>query len=169
MGGSVAELYGYVRQARSTDLVRKWFHFGGPDSEKQWIGRIRRFVLIDVRLERRARLVFCLVDKYSCMGHGSEGIARTVRGKNMTNESFEDRIQEINRIIEELPPESREQLHELVRETRQRFDGIQKSGQAARAATDDLRLHYKYMIFDAEDRYRESQMDNDQKTDGPQC
>lgn len=101
------------------------------------------------------------------MGHGSKGIARTERGENMTNESFEDRIQEFNRIIEELPPESREQLHELVRETRQRFDGIQKSDQAARAALDDFRLRYKYMMFDAEARYRESQMNNDQKTDEP--
>lgn len=84
----------------------------------------------------------------------------------MTNESFDDRIREINKIVEELPPDSREKLRELVQETRERHDGIRKSRQAARAAIDDLRIRCKYLIFDAEAGRRESQMDHDQRTDG---
>ena len=85
----------------------------------------------------------------------------------MTNESFDDRIREINKIVEELPPDSRERLRELIQETRERQDGIRKSGQAARAAIDDLRIRCKYLIFDAEACHRESQMDHDQGTNGP--
>ena len=85
----------------------------------------------------------------------------------MTDESFDDRMQEISRMIEELPPESRERLYELVQETRERYDGIRKSGQAARAALDDLRLRFKYLIFDAEASRRESRTGSDPRTDGP--
>ena len=85
----------------------------------------------------------------------------------MTNESFEDRIHEIEGIIEDLLPEFRERLHELVQETRKRYDGIRESGQAARAALDDLRLCCKYLVFDAEASHRESRMGSDPRTDGP--
>lgn len=85
----------------------------------------------------------------------------------MTNQSFEDRIREIDEIIEELPPESRERLHELVQETRERYDGIVKSGRAAQEALDDLRLCRKYWLFDAEASHRESRMDSDPRTNNP--
>ena len=83
----------------------------------------------------------------------------------MTNESFDDRIREINKIVEELAPDSRERLYELVQETRERHDGIRKSRQAARAALDDLRICCTSLIFDAEAGRRESQRDHDQRTD----
>ena len=85
----------------------------------------------------------------------------------MTNEAFDDRLREINKIVEELPPDSREKLRKLIQETRERQDGIRKSVQAARAAVADLRIRCKYLIFDAEACCRESQMDHDQRTDGP--
>lgn len=84
----------------------------------------------------------------------------------MTNEQFEDQIQEMLARIYALPEPSREHLLRMVEETRRRHAQIHDSVARARTALDDWRLLKKYLIFDAECRLRERQAGPDQPDGG---
>jgi len=84
----------------------------------------------------------------------------------MTNDQFEDQIQEMLARIYTLPEPSREHLLRMVEETRRRHAQIHDSVARARTALDDWRLLKRYLIFDAECRRRESQAGPDKRDDG---
>ena len=70
--------------------------------------------------------------------------------------------------INDLPDSQRNQLMQLVEETRQRQQSIDRSVRAALEALDDWRICQRYMIFDMEARQRElaQAASDDEKSDG---
>jgi len=74
----------------------------------------------------------------------------------MTEEKFEQHLQELLSKIETLPESQRAPLLEMVEETRSRHRVIREATTRALSALDDWRLILKYRIFDAEARQREA-------------
>ena len=79
----------------------------------------------------------------------------------MTEKVFEAHIRQICAGIDSLPEPQRDQLARMAEETRRLFPSIRGSRNGARDALDDLRLYYKYLVFDAEARAREAQAEHD--------
>lgn len=75
----------------------------------------------------------------------------------MSTDDFEAAMQKCLEKIDELPPERRVQLLDLVAETRARHQRVQRSIRQAADALDDWRLYKKYSVFDQEARLREIQ------------
>ena len=75
----------------------------------------------------------------------------------MTSEEFEAAVEGCAPLLEDLPSERREDLSELIEETRRRFEEVTQSIGRAREALDDWRLVQKYLLFDREASQREAQ------------
>ena len=73
----------------------------------------------------------------------------------MTTEEFEARLSKLTDTISTLPASERDRLMNLVEETRARNTEIAENSRRAKDALDDLRICYKYMVFDREATERE--------------
>ncbi len=74
----------------------------------------------------------------------------------MTDGTFDERLAEIEKRIDELPVGRQESLKKLVEETRRRHVEIRHAVGEARSALADWRIALKYLVFDLEARLRES-------------
>lgn len=74
----------------------------------------------------------------------------------MTDETFKERLAELEARIDALPEDRRAVLRRLFRETRQRHLQVKTAVNAARNALDDWRLAMKYLVFDREAAAREA-------------
>jgi len=77
------------------------------------------------------------------------------KGGIMSADDFEAAIEKCMAMINELPPDQRDPLLDLVTETRARHRRIQASVKHVMDALDDWRLIQKYKVFDQEARRRE--------------
>ena len=74
----------------------------------------------------------------------------------MDEAAFKDRLQELIREIEKLPPSQKELLKDLANETKERQRQLAATAKSVAEALDYLRLQIKYMVFDLEATRREN-------------
>jgi hypothetical protein len=76
--------------------------------------------------------------------------------KDMDEQTFQTKFNELLEKIKELPEDQRGRLERLVRETRERRQRIQASVSELQESLDYLRLSVKYLVFDLEATRREN-------------
>ncbi len=74
----------------------------------------------------------------------------------MDEKAFENKFEELMKLIHELPEGQRGSLEKLAQETRDRRSKIQASIGELQEALDYLRLSVKYLVFDLEATRREN-------------
>jgi predicted nucleic acid-binding Zn-ribbon protein len=75
----------------------------------------------------------------------------------MNEREFQERIAELMRQVDRLPPEQRGDLQRLIEETRGRHERVRKTVAELQEALDYLRLSVKYLVFDLEATRRENE------------
>jgi hypothetical protein len=76
--------------------------------------------------------------------------------KDMDEQTFQTKFNELLNKIKDLPEGDRGRLEELAEETKQRRDRIQASVTELQESLDYLRLSVKYLVFDLEATRREN-------------
>jgi predicted nucleic acid-binding Zn-ribbon protein len=80
------------------------------------------------------------------------------RGEETMNEQdFQNKLGELMKQIENLPPSERGPLEKLAAETRERHDKMKKTVGELQESLDYLRLSVKYLVFDLEATRRENE------------
>jgi len=74
----------------------------------------------------------------------------------MDEKAFENKFEELMKLIHELPEGKRGNLEKLAQETRDRRSKIQSSIGELQESLDYLRLSVKYLVFDLEATRREN-------------
>ncbi len=74
----------------------------------------------------------------------------------MKEQDFQDRLGELMKQIEQLPPDERERVRTLAVETRERHERMKESVAKLQESLDYLRLSVKYLVFDLEATRREN-------------
>lgn len=74
----------------------------------------------------------------------------------MNDHAFNARIAELENTIGKLPPEDRDRLMEMSRETQQRHEEIRQAIEDRSEAIDNLSLAMNYLCFDLEATKREN-------------
>ena len=74
----------------------------------------------------------------------------------MNDQAFKVRIAELENTISQLPPEDRDQLMAMSRETQQRHEEIRQAIEDRSEALDNLNLAMNYLCFDLEATKREN-------------
>lgn len=75
----------------------------------------------------------------------------------MSEQEFQQKLGELIRQIDQLPPGEREKLEALAHETRARHDKMRQTVSQLQESLDYLRLSIKYLVFDLEATRRENQ------------
>ncbi|MCX5688898.1 MAG: transcriptional regulator [Planctomycetota bacterium] len=74
----------------------------------------------------------------------------------MNEQDFQNKLGELMKQIESLPPSERAPLEKLAAETRERHDKMKKTVGELQESLDYLRLSVKYLVFDLEATRREN-------------
>lgn len=74
----------------------------------------------------------------------------------MTEQDFQNKLAELMKQIESLPPSERGPLEKLAAETRERHERMKKTVGELQESLDYLRLSVKYLVFDLEATRREN-------------
>lgn len=74
----------------------------------------------------------------------------------MNEQDFQNKLGELMKQIDSLPPEEREPLARLAEETRDRHERMKKTVGELQESLDYLRLSVKYLVFDLEATRREN-------------
>ena len=74
----------------------------------------------------------------------------------MNDHTFNARIAELENTIGELPPDDRDQLMQMSRETQQRHEDIRKAIEVRSEVLDNISLAMNYLCFDLEATKREN-------------
>ncbi|MCH7572027.1 MAG: hypothetical protein IH891_03845 [Planctomycetes bacterium] len=74
----------------------------------------------------------------------------------MNDHTFNARIAELENTISDLPPEDRDRLMEMSRETQQRHEEIRQAIEVRSEMLDNLSLAMNYLCFDLEATKREN-------------
>lgn len=75
----------------------------------------------------------------------------------MNEQEFQQRLGELIKQIDQLPPSEREKLNQLAHETRERHEKMRETVNQLQESLDYLRLSIKYLVFDLEATRRENQ------------
>lgn len=74
----------------------------------------------------------------------------------MDEDTFQKKLAELVREIDNLPKEDRTKLEALVRQTKQRHAKLKETVSSLQESLDYLRLSVKYLLFDLEATRREN-------------
>ncbi len=74
----------------------------------------------------------------------------------MSEQDFQQKLGDLIRQIDQLPPAERARLEALASETRERHDRMRKTVGQLQDSLDYLRLSVKYLVFDLEATRREN-------------
>ncbi|MBL9001236.1 MAG: transcriptional regulator [Phycisphaerae bacterium] len=96
----------------------------------------------------------------------------------MTEQDFQNKLAELMKQIEALPPSERGPLEKLAQETLERHERMKKTVGELQESLDYLRLSVKYLVFDLEATRRENDylrklietraaQDDEREPDGP--
>jgi predicted enzyme involved in methoxymalonyl-ACP biosynthesis len=75
----------------------------------------------------------------------------------MNDSEFNDKLSNLMRQIETLPPSEQDRLRSLAEETKERQEKLKTTVNSLQESLDYLRLSIKYLVFDLEATRRENQ------------
>jgi hypothetical protein len=101
------------------------------------------------------RPLTCKRQGAACNG-APETITNTEEKRAMNEQDFQNKLGELMKQIESLPPSERGPLEKLAAETRERHDKMKKTVGELQESLDYLRLSVKYLVFDLEATRREN-------------